>query len=370
VVADDTHGEVTLAGRLDLLFQLFTKDDGNEYSLREVADAINASGGTISHAQIGLLRSGAKDNPNLKHLRSLADFFGVPVGYLAGDPGTENHLERAAATHNLRRIQARLGEEIEPVARLARQFLAAAEALGPDGLPFIPTDEPSDPSGPSRLEGIDTADLTVADEFYLITHDSRTGKPRLHQQALQVGLAAGLLAELLLAQALHVDVDRRRLELGPPDRVPSEPLAQEVFGLLKQEQHELRIWLEFFAQTSTENVALRLEREGLLRPKVSRRMFKDFTTWIPTNPSAGSESRARLGYRLRQAQGPTDLEPLDYALVGLIAATDFEEVLLAGASARTRHTFELVCNSIWPEPRWLFDEARALIGSNIITRRV
>jgi transcriptional regulator with XRE-family HTH domain len=310
------HDPETLAGRLNLLFRSCTKDDGSEYSLREVADAINASGGTISHAQIGFLRAGTKDNPNLKHLRSLAEFFGVPVGYLAGDPGTEIHIERLA----------------------------------------------------QRREA--TRDLSVADEFYLITHDSRTGRPRLHQHALQVGLAAGLLAELLLAQALHIDVDQRRLELGPPDRVPDERLAQDVFGLLKQEQHGLRTWLDFFAHTSVDDVALRLERAGLVRPKVSRRMFKDHTSWIPTDPAAAAQSRARLGYRLRQAQGPTDLAPVDYALVGLVAATDFDTDLLAGASARTRHTFELVSHSIWPEPRCLFDEARALIGTTILGSRV
>ena len=199
---------------------------------------------------------------------------------------------------------------------------------------------------------------------------TRAPASRAFTNALQVGLATGLLAELLVAGALHIDVDSRQFELGPPDRVPAELLAQEVFGILKQEQHDVRVWLEFFAQTSVENVALRLERVGLLRPKVSRRIFKDVTAWIPIDPSTGSESRARLGYRLRQAQGPTDLEPLDYALVGLVAATDFEDVLLAGASARTRRTFELVCNSTWPESRCLFDEARALIGSNVITPRV
>jgi transcriptional regulator with XRE-family HTH domain len=80
---DATAGESlrSLAQRLDHLFRTVRKPDGKEYSLREVADAITEAGDSISHAYVGQLRSGEKDDPRMSHLRGLASFFGVPVTY-------------------------------------------------------------------------------------------------------------------------------------------------------------------------------------------------------------------------------------------------------------------------------------------------
>ncbi|HEX5739934.1 MAG TPA: helix-turn-helix transcriptional regulator, partial [Pilimelia sp.] len=71
----------TLAERLDHLFRTVLRPDGRPHSHREVADAISRTDEPISHAYIGQLRSGERDNPTLKHLRGLAAFFGVPVEY-------------------------------------------------------------------------------------------------------------------------------------------------------------------------------------------------------------------------------------------------------------------------------------------------
>jgi transcriptional regulator with XRE-family HTH domain len=71
----------SLAERLDHLFRTVRREDGREFSHREVADAITASDEPISHSYIGQLRTGDKDNPTIKHLRALARFFGVPVEY-------------------------------------------------------------------------------------------------------------------------------------------------------------------------------------------------------------------------------------------------------------------------------------------------
>src|ERR1041385_5114634 len=75
----------TLAERLDRLFRTVRKPDGSEYSLREVADAITATGESISFAYIGQLRNGVKDNPNIRHLHAIAKFFGVPLDYFTNE---------------------------------------------------------------------------------------------------------------------------------------------------------------------------------------------------------------------------------------------------------------------------------------------
>lgn len=71
----------SLANKLNRLFASVTLRNGFEFSNEHVARAIGErTGVTISQSYIWQLRKGKKDNPTLKHLQALADFFGVPAG--------------------------------------------------------------------------------------------------------------------------------------------------------------------------------------------------------------------------------------------------------------------------------------------------
>ncbi|CAL9677684.1 hypothetical protein SUDANB95_08011 (plasmid) [Actinosynnema sp. ALI-1.44] len=72
----------TLAAKIDLLFRVVRRDDGQEYAHKQVADSVGSTAAYISY-----LRSGARDNPGIKLLRKIATFFGVPVTYLAEEGG-------------------------------------------------------------------------------------------------------------------------------------------------------------------------------------------------------------------------------------------------------------------------------------------
>ncbi len=74
----------TLADKINKLFQAIT-DDGREHSNEHVAQAISKTGITISQSYIWQLRKGKKDNPTMRHLQALANFFGVPVAYFFDD---------------------------------------------------------------------------------------------------------------------------------------------------------------------------------------------------------------------------------------------------------------------------------------------
>lgn len=75
--------------RLNHLFTSVRPRDGREYSNEHVAVEIGrASGVTISQSYIWQLRKGKKDNPTLKHIQALADFFGVPAAYFFDDEVT------------------------------------------------------------------------------------------------------------------------------------------------------------------------------------------------------------------------------------------------------------------------------------------
>lgn len=103
---------MTLAGngfadRLNQLFETVTPAEGREYSNEQVAAAITAGGISISQSYIWQLRKGIKENPTLKHVQGLADFFGVPPAYFFDEAVTDRVGQRLT---ELKAEQRRLAE--------------------------------------------------------------------------------------------------------------------------------------------------------------------------------------------------------------------------------------------------------------------
>jgi transcriptional regulator with XRE-family HTH domain len=115
----------TLAEKLDRLFKAVRPAGRREYSYEEVSRGIRARGiTTMSDSLLWELRTGKKDNPKMRQIEALADFFGVPVTYFFD---TEE--------------SARLYEQIEtlPIALDAdvRRLALRAVDLSPDTLRAI-----------------------------------------------------------------------------------------------------------------------------------------------------------------------------------------------------------------------------------------
>lgn len=76
----------TLADRIDRLFQVVRRPNGEQHSHEEVARACRESTGeTFSAAYLWQLRTGRRDNPTKRHLEALASFFQVPPAYFFDD---------------------------------------------------------------------------------------------------------------------------------------------------------------------------------------------------------------------------------------------------------------------------------------------
>jgi Golgi phosphoprotein 3 GPP34 len=120
----------------------------------------------------------------------------------------------------------------------------------------------------------------LADDLYLVAHHEVTGRPYLSSRAAGTGLAGGLLAELLAAQAPAVTLERGsvlplyRKNGNPVARYarPQDPLAGHVLDLIVAESppRPVRDWLLFLGKTSAAQVAERLERSGYLTRPGSR----------------------------------------------------------------------------------------------------
>ncbi|MFE0087709.1 helix-turn-helix domain-containing protein [Streptomyces sp. NPDC058991] len=71
-----------LAEKIDRLFKVIHPEGRGPYSLREVANGIAEKGGpAMSASFLHHLRTGQRDNPGIKYLKAIADFFGVPPAY-------------------------------------------------------------------------------------------------------------------------------------------------------------------------------------------------------------------------------------------------------------------------------------------------
>ena len=76
----------TLADRIDRLFQVVRRPNGEQHRHEEVARACRESTGeTFSAAYLWQLRTGRRDNPTKRHLEALAGFFQVPAAYFFDD---------------------------------------------------------------------------------------------------------------------------------------------------------------------------------------------------------------------------------------------------------------------------------------------
>ena len=97
----------TLASKIDHLFEIVRPAKG-EYTHEQVAKAIEDRGGpTISASYLWQLRKGLRDNPTMKHLEALADFFGVPAAYFFDDAQAERIDAELALLASLRDSQVR-----------------------------------------------------------------------------------------------------------------------------------------------------------------------------------------------------------------------------------------------------------------------
>jgi hypothetical protein len=210
----------------------------------------------------------------------------------------------------------------------------------------------------------------LADQYYLIAHEDRTGRSRLHPRATGLGLAAALIGELMLAGRLRViDGDLHIVSRQPP----GDALAHDILDLLiAQPQHrEVRTWLAFLAQDAADRVGERLMRLGAVEPVTRRRMLSTQTMYMPNNAeqrNAAAWAPARLANLL--ARG-IELSVSDRLLTGLIAATGLTRHVLYDFELH-RQAFLTMPNAVGSLPsdlRELIEYTEASVGSVLTVGR-
>ncbi len=98
-------GEANIGELVDQLFKTHLRADGKEYSLQEVAAALN---GEIDPTYLGKLRSGKVPNPGRNTLKLLCLFFGVPASYFFPELEPKVVAEEDPALTGERKLQVAL----------------------------------------------------------------------------------------------------------------------------------------------------------------------------------------------------------------------------------------------------------------------
>lgn len=205
----------------------------------------------------------------------------------------------------------------------------------------------------------------LADDLYLVAHHEITGKPHLQPRALGLGLAGGLLGELLLAGAIRLGSGLVVIGDGAP---PGEELSRSVLHQIAGEREDLpaRDWLLFLARTAPQVIARRLAQAGYLTPATARR-FSRSPRWVPADPDCAFAPLVRVKAALN-TRGPAAAQSL--LLGGLAAACGLGHQLSLYLPPGAGRHLDHAARYLDPSLQELIAQTKAVVDSALLTHRL
>jgi hypothetical protein len=202
----------------------------------------------------------------------------------------------------------------------------------------------------------------IADDLFRLAHDDR-GKSRLHPDVTALGLAAALLAELILMG--YAGIENARVIPAQTTAVPPEPIAAGVLGHLRDEGDPLKVrdWLAFLARTAHPLVGDRLLDAGHVWPRSRRVWFRTTVLYVPADMNEAAWPQARLATHLERH---ADLDALDIILGGLVIATGLHSMILTDTPGDVE---EQLCDAVSAAPAAIRDvlaHTEAAVGDAVI----
>lgn len=211
----------------------------------------------------------------------------------------------------------------------------------------------------------------LADQYYLIAHEDRTGRSRLHPRATGLGLAAALLAELVLEGRIGIDDgDLYIIDQRPP----RDALEHDILDFLcAQPQHrDVHTWLAFLSQDAALRVAERLMRVGAVEMVTRRRMLG--STQVLYMPNSARQRNAAAWASTRVANmlvRGMELNVSDRMLVGLVVATGLTRHVMYGFEMYPHiyHALPSMIASLPDDLRELVECTESSVGSALAVGR-
>jgi hypothetical protein len=208
----------------------------------------------------------------------------------------------------------------------------------------------------------------LADEFYLICFEEQTGRSRVSEAVAGLGVAAGLLGELVLGGHLIVHEGDLYPAVGVP--APGDRLQQEVLQVLAgQHLHrDVGTWLRFLATDAVADVRSRLCSAGLLQRTRIRRLGVSWQErYLPVDLNAAAWPEIHLARQLCAGE-PMPLS--DAVLAGIVQATGLlKHVLWDPEHAAGWGYADRLRQVLPPAPGAVVAHVEAAVGQHILTRR-
>jgi Golgi phosphoprotein 3 (GPP34) len=204
----------------------------------------------------------------------------------------------------------------------------------------------------------------LADDLYLLAHHDSSGKPHLQPRALGLGLAGGLLGELMLTSGIRLWRDMVIPGCGTP---PADDLARGVLSLIAGERGHLppRDWLLFLARTAAGDVARRLGQAGYLT-RAPGRGLRRAGRWVPVDADCAFAPLVRV----KSALGSGPVAAQQVALGGLAAACGLGHQLGRYLPPQALERLDEAAGQLDPGLRELIAQTQAAVDSALLSHRV
>ena len=204
----------------------------------------------------------------------------------------------------------------------------------------------------------------LADEFFLMAHHDVSGWPRLTPKIAGFGVAAAVLADLVVAGVLVVTPSGHFA--CPPPAVRVGGFERQVAAWVAAEPGQpVPVWLGVLAEASVPAIGQRLAEAGVVRPVRVRRLLTARTVWEPADMNVAAWPWARLSTRIRRGEL---LDPFDSALARLCIGTGVEGRFLGGGP-QARERLDRLVSPVPPQVDALLCELSAAVGRAVLGGR-
>lgn len=204
----------------------------------------------------------------------------------------------------------------------------------------------------------------LADDLYLLAHHDVTGRPFLQPRALRLGLAGGLLAELIFDGAIWLRAGMTGA--SGADRIEDDLLRRVLVVMLaERDLLPVRDWLAYLATGASDEVAARLAAAGYLARQRSWR--PGGVRWVPVDADAAFAPLARVRAALDPARSST---VPDVVLTGLAAACGLGPRVLPFGPPGARRWLDEALGVLRPDLRELIAQVQLAVDSAVLAHRI